>query len=162
MNQVTFAQVKFVLAFGEGATKDASLDGYAPPDPDKFGFTAQVFIGDSGSDESDSFDITVCSPSWFAEQVSVGEWERFRNGVLRSIPDNVAPGAGLWFMRRWDRSQFEKALSSICETFSPAPDWGSAAARIGRLIPWEFDYKYDRFVDENPGPSFPPPSEPHS
>jgi hypothetical protein len=30
------------------------------------------------------------------------------------------------------------------------------AARIGRQIPWEFDYKYDAHVDIRYGDSFPP------
>jgi hypothetical protein len=150
------AEVKAVLAFGEGASEDASLERYEPPDPDHFGFTAQVFIGDTVRDDSDSFDITVCSPSWFAEKVAAGEWERFRSGGLRAISDAVAPGAGLWFMRRWNRAQFEEALRVVCDTFSPGPDWGSVASRIGRLIPWEFDYKYDQYVDEHVGPPYPP------
>jgi hypothetical protein len=30
------------------------------------------------------------------------------------------------------------------------------ASRIGRQIPWEFDYKYDGHVDEHFGSPFPP------
>ena len=26
-------------------------------------------------------------------------------------------------------------------------DWGTLANRIGRYIPWEFDYQYDDFID---------------
>jgi len=150
------AEVKAVLAFGDGADEGRSLEGYVPPAPEHFGFSAQVFIGDSTGGTSDSFDITVCSPSWFAENVAVGQWERFRGGGLRALPDAVTPGAGLWFMRRWDRSRFEEALKAVCDEFSPGPDWGSVASRIGRLIPWEFDYKYDQYVDLHPGPAFPP------
>jgi hypothetical protein len=41
------AEVKTVLAFGEGAAKDASLEGYTPADPSNFGFSADVFIRDT-------------------------------------------------------------------------------------------------------------------
>jgi Immunity protein 8 len=150
------AEVKNVLAFGEGRAEDASLEGYAPLDPDHFGLSAQVFIGDTARNHSDSFDITVCSPAWFAAQVAAGEWERFRSGGLRALPGAVAPGHGLWFMHRWDRTVFEEALTVVCDSFSPGPDWGSVASRIGRLIPWESDYKYDQHVDQHPGPPFPP------
>lgn len=143
-----------MLAFGEGASPDVSLEKYEPSDPDHFGFSAQVFIGDTGSPERDSFDVTVCSPSWFADQVVARGLEHFRRGP-RGFPDAVHPGAGLWFMRRWDRAQFEDALNVVCEASSPGPDWGSVASRIGRLIPWEFDYKYDQHVDHHPGPAFP-------
>lgn len=59
-------------------------------------------------------------------------------------------------MRRWDLAAFEEALMVVFDSFSPGPDWGSVAARIGRLIPWEFEYKCDQHVDQHPGPSFPP------
>ena len=56
--------------------------------------------------------------------------------------------AGFWFMRRWDRVAFVEALDRVCDALSPGPDWGSVASRIGRLIPWEFDYKYDESVNQ--------------
>jgi hypothetical protein len=121
-----------------------------------FGFSSQVFIGDATSDDSDSFGIIVCLPSWFAEQVAAGQWERFGSGGLRALLQNVASGAGLWFLHRWDRAEFEDTRGAVCDTFSPAPDWGSVASRIGRLILWEFDDKYDQYVDLNSGPAFPP------
>lgn len=150
------AEAKSVLVFGEGSSGDHSPEGYRPPDPDHFGFNAQVFIGESSNDRYDSFDVVVCSPSWFAEQVAAGSWDRFRSGGLRVVPESVVVGAGLSFMRRWAKSEFDSALLAIAEAASPGPDWGSVADRIGRLIPWEFDYKYDRHLDEHYGESFPP------
>ena len=111
---------------------------------------------DTAGNLSDSFDITVCSPAWFAAQVAAREWERFRSGGLRALPHAFAPGHGLWFMRGWDRAVLEEPLMVVCDSFSSAPDWGSVASRIGRLIPWEFDYRYDQHVDQHPGPSLPP------
>jgi hypothetical protein len=145
-----------VLAFGDGAATDASLDGYAPPNPSHFGVTVQVFVGDSTIDVSDSFDILVCTPSWMAEQVDAGVWDRFRVGGLRAIPESVAVGTGIWFMRRWDAAEFDAAVRTICAAFSPGPDWGTVASRIGRLMPWEFDYRYDEHVNEHFGTPFPP------
>jgi len=150
------ATVKNILAFGDGAAEDNALDGYVPPDPEHFGFSAQVFIGDDADDLSDSFDVTVCTPSWLAAQVKAGAWDRFRSGSLRAMPESVAAGAALWFMRRWNRQEFERAVEAVCEDANPAPDWGSVACRIGRRIPWEFDYKYDRHVNEHFGEPFPP------
>lgn len=156
MDRPVTAEVKEVLAFGPGAPSDNSLDGYVPPDPDHFGFNAQVFIGRTTTDLVDSFDIVVCSPPWFAEQVADGQWQLFRSGVLHAIPDAVAPGAGIWFMRRWDPAELRAALDAVCRTYSPAPDWGSVASRIGRLIPWEFAEHYDDHVDRQSGKPFPP------
>ena len=59
-------------------------------------------------------------------------------------------------MPRWDKSDFAAGVRAVCETLSPGPDWGTVAARIGRVIPWEFDYKYDAFVNEHYGEPFPP------
>ena len=141
------AEVKNVLAFGDGEAPDQSLEGFSPPDPKNFGFHAQVFIGEVGTELSDSFDVMVCSPSWFAAQVAEGSWDRFKGGGRRALPDSIVVGSALWFMRRWDRTAFVDALTRTCDTLSPGPDWGSVASRIGRLVPWEFAYKYDAAVN---------------
>lgn len=156
MGSAVSLEVKSVLAFGSGASRDASLDGFVPDDPDHFGFHAQVFIGEVGSELVDSFDLTVCSPSWMAARVASGEWEHFRSGGLTFVPESIAVGTGIWFMRRWDRQEFEAALRATCRAFSPGPDWGTVASRIGRLIPWEFDYKFDAHVNDHFGHPFPP------
>jgi hypothetical protein len=144
------AEVKGILAFGEGESATRDLAGFTPGDREMFGFNAQIFIGSVGSDRYDSFDIVVCSPSWFAKQVRDGHWERF-DRRLRALPEAVLPGAGIWFMRRWDEREFRASLDAVCRTFSPGPDFGSVAARIGRLIPWEFDYKHDDEVNGRAG-----------
>jgi hypothetical protein len=138
MESPSRAEVKGVLAFGEGQAPDRSLEGFTRPDPDNFGFNAQIFIGQTGDDMSDSFDVVVCSPSWFASQVAQGNWDRFKGGGLRELPESIVVGSGLWFMRRWEATAFMDALARVCDTLGPGPDWGSVASRIGRLIPWEF------------------------
>lgn len=151
------AAVQMVLIFGEGAARGAGIDDYEPPDRSHFGVHAQVFIGDTATGYVDSFDLVVCTPSWMAEQVAEGHWSRFRHGGLSAIPDAIAVGSGIWFMQQWDRAAFQASLTEVCDSCSPAPDWGSLASRIGRLIPWEFDYKYDEHVDAHYGEPFPPP-----
>ena len=151
------AEVKSVLFFPQrdGASEDASA--FTPADPEHFGVTVQVFIGDTSSDAADSFDLIVCSPSWFAAAVEHGQWERFQIGGPRSLPENVAVGAGMWFMRSWNETDLRNALTAVCEAASPGPDWGTIANRIGRVIPWEYDYKYDSHVDAHFGETLPPP-----
>ena len=34
---------------------------------------------------------------------------------------------------------------------SPGPDWQTVAARIGRHLPWEYDYKHDDELNERAG-----------
>jgi hypothetical protein len=121
-------------------------------DPDHFGFDAQVFIGEAHRDGVDSFDLIVCSPSWLAARVSEGYWTpegRWEDD------DPVRPGSRYWFMRRWDQTEFLKAVAAVCVAASAGPDWKTVAARIGRLIPWEFDYQYDEELNRQAG--LPPP-----
>lgn len=74
-------------------------NGYPGELTTHFGFRVQVFIGEVGDDLADSFDVVVCSPSWFAEQVAHGHWDLFQGPVYNAMPDSVAVGAGCWFMR---------------------------------------------------------------
>jgi hypothetical protein len=149
------AEVKNILIHGVGAASDASIGGFVPVDPEHFGATAQVFIGPVGSGGGgDSFAVVVCTPSWVASTL-VQDWEQWDSG-LTAMPDSVHTGSSYWFMRRWDQADFERAVASVCEAASPGPDWGTVASRIGRLIPWEFDYKYDAHVDRAYGEPFPP------
>ncbi len=155
MSTPVTAVLKSVLAFGDGQAEDRSLDGYRPEDPEHFGFDAQIFIGDASHDWRDSFDLLVCTPSWMTECVDAGRWDRFTVAGPRVLPESIAVGTGIWFMRRWDRAEFEEALRAVCAEFSPGPDWGSVAARIGRVIPWEYRFRHDKHVDQHFGEPFP-------
>ena len=155
MAEPLIAEVKSINVFGEGMPY-ASIGAYAPNDPEHFGVAAQGFIGTTTSDLVDSFDLLVCSPSWMAAKVQNGEWSRFRTGGLSALPESIAVGTGIWFVRSWNAAELESAIRLVCAEFSPGPDWGSVAARVGRLIPWEFDYKYDAHVNEHYGETFPP------
>lgn len=162
MDRPVMAEVKTLVLHGEGAPPNGSIEEFVPKDPDFFGVTVQVFIGDTASDLVDSFDLIVCSPVWMAAQVEAGAWEMFQMGGLHSMPDSIAVGSGIWLMRRWDRGDLEAALRSVCQTFSPGPDWGSVASRISRLIPWEFADKYDAHVNGRFAQPFPEdPQERH-
>lgn len=155
MEPSVVAEVKTILIHGDGHAPDASLDGFSPPDPEHFGATAQALIGEVGGDAADSFDVYVCTPSWAARLLAEGDWtDRF--GSLTSMPANVLPGACFWFMPRWDAESFRSAVHLVCAEASPGPDWGSVAARIGRLIPWEYDYRHDAHLNAHFGDRFPP------
>ncbi len=138
------AELKYVRAFGDGAAEDFSLEGYSPSDPEDFGFEASVFIGTEGEDGSDLFDLVVCSPSWLARDPTSGRWlARFAD----EEPGPVVLGPAVCYMPRWNRTEFEDALRSLCARCSPGPDWASVASRLGRYLAWEWHYKYDEYVD---------------
>ena len=58
-------------------------------------------------------------------------------------------------MARWDSEAFLYAVRAVCTSASPGPDWGTVADRIGRWIPWEYDYRYDEHVNARFGERFP-------
>lgn len=128
------------------------LDSYVPDDPEHFGFPIMVFIGPSDSDLVDSFDALVCTPSWLGENFDdprVSRWSFESPGAIF--------GNRCIFLRRWDYVALVDAITGLC-AFHEAGDWGMLADRLGRHIPWEYDYRYDAFLDERKDevPCFPP------
>jgi hypothetical protein len=85
------AVLKTMLAFGDGASADHSLEGYAPHNPKHFGFNAQILISEEGNDLADSFDLVVCSPSWLAEQVAAGQWVSITSTTNTSTNSTTTP-----------------------------------------------------------------------
>jgi hypothetical protein len=61
-------------------------------------------------------------------------------------------------MKRWDPAALRNAITDLCAAHEAA-DWGTLANRLARTIPWEYDYRYDDFVDRTADqrPAFPPP-----
>lgn len=129
------AELKSLVTFG------VDLRHFEPEDATRFGFDAMAMIGPTDDDTSDAFHLVVCSPSWFAENFDapiVAE-HRPRAGSVRL-------GAGFLFMERWDHQALMDSVAEWCARFE-APDWGALASRIGRAIPWEYDYRYDDHID---------------
>ena len=151
MADMVTAELKDVVLWGRDGREDAEID-----DPAHFGVRAQLFIGERGDDLADSFDVVVCSASWLAQEVAAGRTDQFAGELIGDMDGSVLPGAGVWLMQRWDREAFERNVRLVCATLSPGPDWGSVASRISRLLPWEYDYRYDDFVDAHYGETFPP------
>ncbi len=151
MTEPVIAEVKDI----EYRADAVPLDQWEPADLSHFGIVAQVFIGTRGDNRADSFDVVVCSPSWLAAETAAGNWRAFNGAMLTGMNENVVPAAAVWLMARWSRDDFEQAVHQLCDICSPGPDWGSVASRIGRVIPWEYDYRYDAFVDKHYGEAYP-------
>ncbi|WP_162598656.1 Imm8 family immunity protein [Nocardioides gilvus] len=115
-----------------------------------FGVTAQVLIGSTDSDLADSFDVILCSPSMFADRFGVERWGHgFAEDVLPG--GEVLPVRGVWLMKTWSPAAFEAAVERLVTAVSPGPDWQTVAARIGRHLPWEYDYRHDDQLNERAG-----------
>lgn len=112
-----------------------------------FAGTAQILIGAAGEESADSFDLTMCSPTMLVEHFHPDNW----NDAPVLPGGDVVPITGVWLMRTCSRPQFEAAVRRVLAAYSPGPDFASVAARIGRVIPWEYDYRYDREVNEAAG-----------
>jgi hypothetical protein len=117
------------------------LSMWSPVHPADFAIRVQVFIGPEGSDTSDSFDTIVCTPKWLAHN-----WDDPRIGGFGLSPQ-VKSGRGLLLMKRWDYADLHQAIEGLCGSVA-GMTWGDVADRIGRQLPWEFDYVFDREQDD--------------
>lgn len=107
-----------------------------------FGATAQVLIGSTDSALADSFDCILLSPSMFADRFSQSQWgSGFATDVLPG--GEVLPVHGVWLIKVWSADAFESAVERLVTAMSPGPDFQTVAARIGRHLRWEYDYKHD-------------------
>lgn len=137
------AEVKQVLYHWWNGTEPASGASH-------FGVSAQVHIGSADSELADSFDCILCSPSMFADRFSVAQWGS-------SLAEDVLPGGevlpvhGVWLMKAWSSEAFEAAVERLVTAASPGPDWQTVADRIGRHLPWEYDYRHDDQVNTRAG-----------
>lgn len=122
------------------------LEQYEPEDPECFCIRVMVFIGTSDDDTSDAFEALVCTPSWLGEHLADPRLRQLQPRAWTWQPRDLEFGNQFLFMRRWDYPMLHDTLTHFCAAFE-APDWGSLASRIGRYLPWEFDYRYDRHVD---------------
>lgn len=120
----------------------------APSDgADDFWVTVQVLMGETVGGPADSFDLTVCSPGQLSRIFAASRWDEDD-----ALPGgNIRPLTGVWIMRRWGEREFEEAVNRLASAFSPGPNFQEVAARVGRIIPWEYDYVHDRRVNAAAG-----------
>ena len=138
------ADVKTLLYFPEMPDESGDVTSWQPRDSFNFGVHAQILAGTSEERGADSFDILVCSPTWFA-----AHWQQSTYSPDR-LPGGVIAGRRVWFMDRWDPEVFQRAIENVLD-LTTAGRWGDIANRLGRYAPWEYDYRYDRAQDELAG-----------
>jgi len=99
------------------------LVAYQPADPVDVGFLLQILVGPEGTGGEESFDVQVCTPSWF----------------LRSRGNEVAaPGRHTILIRRYDWPAIQQHVRRIVEGVTGA-DWHEAATELDRRLgKWEF------------------------
>ena len=118
-----------------------------PTDPTYFGFEGSVVLGVK-EDRDDLFDFFVCSPRWLADHYA----DRNPDTTRRSLgwPNDQDLEAvsmpGLILMPVWSEESLRSLLDRICGECT-GPDWPTIASRLGRVLIWEYEYKYDEYVD---------------
>ena len=145
------ASLKELLFFPTDGARVDSLTDPRPADPEHFGFHMQALIGSDDSPLADSFDATICSPSWLTLMLQDDSW----GSAWWGQPPESVRVPRLWIVRRWDLGEIDAAVRELCDECSPGPDWGTVADRIARTLPWEYDYRYDEHVNRRYGDPFP-------
>jgi hypothetical protein len=125
-----------VLAYGISDRCLGDIPEFVPEDPSHFAVRLQVFVSDVPDGAPDSFDVTVCSPKWLVD--NLGHFESQSPGAER-----VVMGHELWLQERWDAAAIRRTIETLVASVS-GQDWGDLANWLGRSIPWEYAYKYDR------------------
>jgi hypothetical protein len=102
------------------------LAAYEPADGRNFGFLLQIIAGPSGEDGEESFDVTVCTPSWLAENLG---------------PTGILIGRHHLIVARYNYQDLKRFLVDFSEKHR-ANSWAEIAEQLGRIGKWEFeDYR---------------------
>ena len=115
---------------------DAGVRAFVPEDPSSFAVRLQVLAGPSDGGGFDSFSVVVCTPAWLSKHPDYRSGCELAGGA-------VMPGQSLWMVKRWDCDAVEAAVQQLLDSVT-ATSWDYLANWLGRYIPWEYDYKYDR------------------
>lgn len=132
---------------------DTGPESFVPDDPERFGVYVQAFIGSEGDSRSDSFDFTVCSLSWLADNF---QNPNVSNEYFETA--NLNFGTRLVLMKHWDYAELWACIQKLCAEIEGS-DWGTVANQLGRWMPWEFDDQFDEALKRAGGIPFPPEGE---
>lgn len=130
---------------------DTGDPGWGPEDPLNFKLAGMAFVSSEPGGPADALDFEVCTPRWLADNFSraiQAQPPRHVAGVFWSTDRKVLFGRGIISVERWSRQAIHHAIAEIIDNIQ-APTWQIAAERAGRILPWEFDYKYDAKTDQS-------------
>jgi hypothetical protein len=93
------------------------------PESDTFSILLQAIIGPAGSPGEESFDITLCTPSWI-------------EAVLKS--EKVMTGRHLLIVSEFNYDRIYNFISKYASSCS-GDNWSEVASKLARLGHWEFE-----------------------
>lgn len=117
---------------------DHSEDFY-PDDPKNFFAMVDMDIGLASSEGGDIFNLMVCTPRWFEENVMT---KRPSDPTHETIRNSIF-GRHYLFVHEFDEDEIEKEVRWIVDSVK-GKDWSEMASRLSRYFGWEFeDYDQD-------------------
>jgi hypothetical protein len=103
------------------------LEDFAPDDPESFSIFVQALVGPQDAEGEESFDFTITTASWLAEQPAPEKGFEFVHGVL--------------LLSRWDYETVVRAISDLCRR-TEGETWEEVGMSLSRYGHWEFaDYR---------------------
>jgi len=102
------------------------IERHEPADLRHFRIWVRAMVGPEGTDGEESFDISVCTPSWLDDECR-------RNGFV--------VGRHQLVVERFDAAYIKKVIIDLVEACE-GETWQGVAERLSRIGFWEFeDYK---------------------
>jgi hypothetical protein len=84
-----------------------------------------MLVGPRDEKGEESFDVTVCSPAWFASNMN----------------SNVVSGRHFLFMKKYNYTLLREFIESYCNSCR-GQSWEEVAVKVARIGHWEFeDYR---------------------
>jgi len=80
-------------------------------------------IGPKGELGEESFDFSVCTPSWLVDRQPEQEYRFVRHHLL---------------LKRYDYGLLHQAIQKLCDSVE-GPNWRAVAEKLGRYGRWEFE-----------------------
>jgi hypothetical protein len=103
------------------------LTEFKPDDPESFSIFVQALVGPERAEGEESFDFTVTTASWLAQQPAPPKGFEFVRGIL--------------LVSRWDYDVVARAISDLC-LHTERETWEEVATSLSRYGYWEFeDYR---------------------
>lgn len=112
-------------------------------------------FGPRGYTYSSDFSPGVVEVEWLAR--SIAQAESSGSGLPGwELAGSVPVYGPLYVMPRWDADQVDRLMKRLCDVVGPGPDWGTVASRLSRFVGWDYDYRYDRWVEDHFGEPYNP------
>lgn len=122
----------------ELSVEDPRGQAYRPQDPTCFSALLNMTLGPGDGDKGDILYATVCSPSWFAENVLTSVR---LHPTHEDVEHSPVFGRHYLFANIFDEEAIRAAVEQWV-TSQTADTWHALAIRLSRNLAWEFeDYR---------------------